>query len=119
MVLFGFSQIKELKNNLANKKVERDSIYNDMKTFKEPIFYFDKFHNDKIKINPQNQGVFEDIQKYFHELYNRQILTFENNQSNVDQIINCPIEHMNLETMFNLENPYYTNNKLEINNDTI
>lgn len=109
--LSGLNKLKELKNNLDSNFVEK-VIFNDDK--KRPIFLFEKY-SDKSKKNFQNQGVFEEIRSYYQELYNKHNFFSGHDHNYLDQNIKCPIEHINVEKMFNLENPFYTHNKLDTN----
>jgi SHAQKYF class myb-like DNA-binding protein len=113
------SQIKQLQNNLIKKQIDRVFINNERHySIDEPLVVYEKYHVDKSSNIPKSQGVFEDLQRYYRQLYNISENSGRFDLSNEDSnTINCPIEQINIESMFNNQNPYYTHNEVEINND--
>ena len=84
----------------------------------DEIVFYEKYHVDKPKAcTAQSQGVFEDMKKYYQEQLGskRKITGISDDYSGED----CTIEQINVESMFNSENPYYTHNKIDINYDNI
>lgn len=113
------NQIKLLQNNLVKKHIDRVYINNERHySVDEPLVVYEKYHVDKSSNISQSQGVFEDLQRYYRQLYNLSDNSARFDPSNEDSnTMNCPIEQINVELMFNNQNPYYTHNEVDINDD--
>ena len=118
--LASLNQIKELKNNLIIKNNKKFIFNEELKNYPlETIIYNQYNYLDSKKINNQNQGVFEDLQSYYQQTFKEDNMFQIYKSRNLDVISNCPIEQLNIETMFNCETCFYTYNKIDINSDTI
>ena len=113
------NQIKQLQNNLLKKQVDKVYINNEKQlSVEEPLVLYEKYHVEKSRNTSQSHGVFEDMRRYYKQLYNLNDNSGKLDQSNGDSInMNCPIEQINIESMFNNQNPYYSHNEFDINYD--
>ena len=105
---YKFNQIQELKSNLETIQIDNknlnDNNQNDPQIFKNANIFsslYSDFYVKKIN-NTQNYGVYDDLKEYYKQLFESQSLQLNNN----DLDNNIPIEHINIESMFNADNLY-------------